>query len=156
MSGSAQVTVKKQSNPALCPAVGHTNTRSLLASLGLRPVGWGSHGVLLFPGSPEEKSHLMFRMYDFDENGLISKDEFIRMLRLVLWDSQDSGPEQGLLRERVGTSKRNPEGKEQGPPPHAYSQRLLQLGWGLGFGQSRPFFCVGPEGLLGWPVSPCV
>lgn len=25
----------------------------------------------------------MFRMYDFDGNGLISKDEFIRMLRLV-------------------------------------------------------------------------
>jgi Ca2+-binding EF-hand superfamily protein len=26
----------------------------------------------------------MFRMYDFDGNGLISKDEFIRMLRLVV------------------------------------------------------------------------
>jgi dual oxidase len=41
------------------------------------------HRILL-PGSPEEKSRLMFRMYDFDGNGLISKDEFIRMLRLVL------------------------------------------------------------------------
>lgn len=39
----------------------------------------------------------MFRMYDFDGNGLISKDEFIRMLRLVLWDGQKSRPEQGLL-----------------------------------------------------------
>lgn len=35
------------------------------------------------PGTPEEKSRLMFRMYDFDGNGLISKDEFIRMLRWV-------------------------------------------------------------------------
>lgn len=32
----------------------------------------------------------MFRMYDFDGNGLISKDEFIRMLRLVLWESQEN------------------------------------------------------------------
>lgn len=31
----------------------------------------------------------MFRMYDFDGNGLISKDEFIRMLRLVLTSGQD-------------------------------------------------------------------
>lgn len=51
------------------------------------------HEILL-PGSPEEKSRLMFRMYDFDGNGLISKDEFIRMLRLVLWDSQKSKPGQ--------------------------------------------------------------
>ena len=58
---------------------------------------WTSHRVLLLPGSPEEKSRLMFRMYDFDGNGLISKDEFIRMLRLVQWDSQESGPEQGLI-----------------------------------------------------------
>ena len=34
----------------------------------------------------------MFRMYDFDGNGLISKDEFIRMLRLVLQESWESGP----------------------------------------------------------------
>lgn len=32
----------------------------------------------------------MFRMYDFDGNGLISKDEFIRMLRWVVWDSQET------------------------------------------------------------------
>ena len=38
----------------------------------------------------------MFRMYDFDGNGLISKDEFIRMLRLVLQESRESGSEQGL------------------------------------------------------------
>lgn len=88
--------VRKQSDPSLCPPVGHTNVRPLLASLELRQVGWGPHEVLLLPGSPEEKSHLMFRMYDFDGNGLISKDEFIRMLRLVLWDSQESRPEQGL------------------------------------------------------------
>lgn len=33
----------------------------------------------------------MFRMYDFDGNGLISKDEFIRMLRLVVWDRSRVG-----------------------------------------------------------------
>ena len=38
----------------------------------------------------------MFRMYDFDGNGLISKDEFIRMLRLVLQESWESGPEKEL------------------------------------------------------------
>ena len=70
--------------------------RLLLASLGCRQVGRGSHRVLLLPGSPEEKSRLMFRMYDFDGNGLISKDEFIRMLRLVLQESWESGPEKEL------------------------------------------------------------
>lgn len=33
------------------------------------------------PGSPEEKSKVMFRMYDIDENGFLSKEEFLRMLR---------------------------------------------------------------------------
>lgn len=33
------------------------------------------------PGSPEEKSKVMFRMYDIDENGFLSKKEFLRMLR---------------------------------------------------------------------------
>ncbi|XP_054095557.1 dual oxidase 1 isoform X3 [Callithrix jacchus] len=48
-----------------------------------QPGGSGDspYEVLPLPGSPEEKSRLMFRMYDFDGNGLISKDEFIRMLR---------------------------------------------------------------------------
>lgn len=96
------VDVRKQNNTSLCPAVGHTHVSPLLGCLGLRQVGWGSHRVLLLPGSPEEKSRLMFRMYDFDGNGLISKDEFIRMLRLVMWDSQKSGLGQGLLGEKVG------------------------------------------------------
>lgn len=78
--------------------------RPLLVSLGFRQVGWGSHGVLLLPGSPE-KSRLMFRMYGFDGNGLISEDEFIRMLRLVLWGGRKSGPGQGLLGERSGGMK---------------------------------------------------
>ena len=30
----------------------------------------------------------MFRMYDFDGNGLISKDGFIRVLRWVLGEGQ--------------------------------------------------------------------
>ena len=47
----------------------------------------------------------MFRMYGFDGNGLISEDEFIRMLRLVLWDGRKSGPGQGLLWERSGGTK---------------------------------------------------
>lgn len=79
--------------------------RPLLVSLGFRQVGWGSHGVLLLPGSPEERSRLMFRMYGFDGNGLISEDEFIRMLRLVPWDGRKSGPGQGLLGERSGGMK---------------------------------------------------
>lgn len=33
------------------------------------------------PGSSEEKSKVMFRMYDIDENGFLSKEEFLRMLR---------------------------------------------------------------------------
>lgn len=37
----------------------------------------------------------MFRMYDCDGNGLISKDEFIRMLRWVIWDREESRPGQG-------------------------------------------------------------
>ena len=51
----------------------------------------------------------MFRMYDFDGNGLISKDEFIRMLRLVLQESWESGPGKELWgREegREGESRR--------------------------------------------------
>ncbi|XP_015678755.1 dual oxidase 2 [Protobothrops mucrosquamatus] len=32
-------------------------------------------------GSPQEKSRLMFDMYDIDGNGFLSKDEFFRMLR---------------------------------------------------------------------------
>lgn len=32
-------------------------------------------------GSPEEKSKVMFRMYDVDENGFLSKEEFLRMVR---------------------------------------------------------------------------
>lgn len=76
--------------------------RPLLVSLGFRQVGWGSHRVLLLPGSPEKKSGLIILMYDFDGDGLISKDEFIRMLRLVLWDGRKSGPGQGLLGKEVG------------------------------------------------------
>lgn len=118
--------VRRQHSPSLCPAVGHPSVWLLLASLGSRQVVWASHRVLLLPGSPEEKSRLMFRMYDFDGNGLISKDEFIRMLRLVQCDSQESGPEQGLTGKRGGTGRRKQEGKEQGPPPsHPYSHRLL-------------------------------
>ena len=51
----------------------------------------------------------MFRLYDFDGNGLISKDEFIRMLRLVLQESWESGPGKELWgREggREGESRR--------------------------------------------------
>lgn len=43
----------------------------------------------------------MFRMYDFDGNGLISKDEFIRMLRWVVWDSQETCQGRDFQREEV-------------------------------------------------------
>jgi dual oxidase len=32
-------------------------------------------------GSPEDKSRLMFTMYDLDANGLLSKEEFFTMMR---------------------------------------------------------------------------
>lgn len=35
----------------------------------------------LFLGSPEDKSRLMFTMYDLDANGFLSKDEFFTMMR---------------------------------------------------------------------------
>lgn len=37
-----------------------------------------------YPGSPEEKSKLMFSMNDIGGTGFLSKEEFARMLRFVL------------------------------------------------------------------------
>lgn len=43
-----------------------------------------THLTLPPPGSPQEKSKLMFTMYDIDGNGFLSKEEFFRMLRYCL------------------------------------------------------------------------
>uniref|UniRef100_A0A452UWQ2 NAD(P)H oxidase (H2O2-forming) n=1 Tax=Ursus maritimus TaxID=29073 RepID=A0A452UWQ2_URSMA len=37
--------------------------------------------VVFMKGSPEDKSRLMFTMYDLDANGFLSKDEFFTMMR---------------------------------------------------------------------------